>query len=173
MASTILAAMLVLAACAPLPDDERTYDAAAALDAISSCEEVGDAVEPYITDLVLSPMSSVDENGVVCKWRSGPEARDLETKRSVDVLLVVAGDVDAPDASEMANLDGITVIEDDWLAARDGIAYAFILGNEDGGVITTTVWVPGVVATISGSQWSDLPSLDGRAAVDVVEHLLG
>ena len=67
---------------------------------------------------------------------------------------------------------GAIVIFAAGLCLAFGVAFSLSLGTAVAGAIATTVWVPGVEATVGGGQWAGVPALDGDAAVDVVRSLI-
>lgn len=143
------------------------------LDGITSCDQVEQAVALYIEGLVPAESNVVDEWGASCLWETPESQTDLSQIRAVEVQLApVEADAEAPDPSMVAQTEGGSVIENDWVAANDGVAFSLTLGTAVAGATSTTVWVPGVEAVIAGGQWADAPALDGPAAVDVVQSLL-
>lgn len=152
---------------------EKPAETMFSLDSISSCAQVEQAVAAYIEGLVPDEGNVVDEWGVTCQWESPEEGTDLADIRSVSVLLEpVEADAEAPDPSMVAEADGGSVIESDWVAGHGGVAFSLTLGTAVAGSTATTVWVPGVEAQVGGAQWGDYPALDGPAAVAVVQSLL-
>lgn len=153
------------------PDD--AVSGASALASITSCDQVADAVAPYIEGLVPSESNVVDEWGVSCSWETAEDETDLANNRSVEVGIVATeANAEKPDASGVAAMEGGALIEDDWVSERDGIAFSLTLGTAVAAAISTTVWVPGAEARITGGQWADFPALDGPAAVQVMKTLL-
>lgn len=140
---------------------------------VSSCAEVEAAVQPYIEGLVPNEANVVDEWGVSCSWETADGELDPANIRAVSVQLApVEPDAEAPDPSLVAQSDGGTVIDSDWVSAHGGVAFSLTLGTAVAGATATTVWVPGVEATVGGGTWDGYPALDGPAAVDLVRGLI-
>ncbi len=140
---------------------------------VSSCSQVEAAVQPYIEGLVPNEANVVDEWGVSCSWETADGELDPANIRSVSVQLApVERDAEAPDPSLVAQTEGGVVIDDTWVTSTGGVAFSLTLGTAVAGATATTVWVPGVEATIGGGTWDGYPALDGPAAVEVVRGLI-
>ncbi|GAA2824613.1 hypothetical protein GCM10010471_02500 [Leucobacter komagatae] len=144
------------------------------LDGITSCAQVEAVVTPYITGLVPNEANTVDEWGVSCSWETAEGELNPDNIRAVSVQLApVEAGSETPDTSLIADMDGGEVLEHGWVTSNGGVAFSLSLGTAVAGAIATTVWVPGVEATVGGGQWAGAPALDGEAAVEVVRSLIG
>lgn len=144
------------------------------LDRVSSCDQVESVVAPYVSALVLSERSTVDEWGVSCDWEMAEGETDMANNRSVSVAIVDNEEGDeAPDTSLVAKQEGYAAVDDPWVADQGGVAYSYSLGTAVAGVIVTTIWLPHAEINITGGTWGDYPALDGPAAVGVAKKLLG
>lgn len=152
-------------------DDESAPTKSAALAAITSCDQVAAAVEPYIQNLTLHQDSIVDEWGVYCNWEAPEGNTDFANIRNVEVLLE-PDPLDKPDLDALSEFIELQPIENGWVSGQGGVAYSVGTETAVAAVINTTVWLPDVEASITGGRWGDYPALDGPAAVEVVEALL-
>lgn len=193
-AASALVAVLLLAGCAPAdpaqdplsnPDDqsvtpldsdalpEPDFAASPALAAITSCDQVEALVASYIEGLVPLDTNTVDEWGVMCDWGTSEDETDFANNRSISVQLApVEKGTEKPDATMLADMDGFTMIDDAWVAQRDGVAYTYSMAVDVAGATVTTVWFPSVEANVAGGKWGDYPDLDGAAALDIIKKLL-
>lgn len=182
------ASLLLLAGCAsqdagqgadpapaPSADGQETKtESGFGFDHITSCDDVESVVASYIAELVPSEGNTVDEWGVSCTWEPAEGNLDPANIRTVSVQLApVEAGAEAPDPRLIAQMDGGEVLENSWVDSNQGVAYALNLGTAVAGTTVTTVWLPGVEATIGGGQWDGFPALDSAAAVDVVKSLVG
>lgn len=148
-------------------------DSLFSLDGVTSCAQVEAAVTPYIAGLVPNEANTVDEWGVSCSWETAEGELNPDNIRAVSVQLApVEAEAEKPDTSLIEKMDGGKVLENSWVASNGGVAFSLSLGTAVAGAIATTVWVPGVEATVGGGQWAGVPALDGDAAVDVVRSLI-
>ena len=142
-------------------------------DRVTSCDQVEELVAPYIEGLVAQPANMVDEWGTTCGWETKEGELNPENIRMVQVVIVpVEAGTELPDTSFIANVDGGEVIEDPWVEQNGGVAYSLTLGTAVAGAISTVVWLPGVEVTVAGGSWSNIPALDGQAAVKLAQDLL-
>lgn len=184
-----LGSLLVLTGCAaqapqrPADPDGATGAVAAsegdatsgasALASITSCDQVADAVAPFIENLVPMEDNAVDEWGVTCSWEAAEDETDFANNRSVEVGIAPnESGTPMPDPSLVTAMDGGALIEDAWVSDNDGVAFSLTMGTAVAGVTATTVWFPGFQANITGGTWGDYPALDGPAAVQIVKTLL-
>lgn len=96
---------------------------------MSSCDQVAGVVEPYITALVLTESSTVDEWGVNCSWEMAEDETDMANNRSVSVAIVDNEDGDqAPDTRLIAKQAGYADVQDAGVSEQGGLAYSYSLG---------------------------------------------
>lgn len=152
---------------------EETEPGQFSIDHITSCDQVAGAVAPYIEGLAPLDSNVVDEWGISCTWEAAEDETDFANNRSVEVGLTALepGEV-KPDPEFVLKLDGSALVEDSWIDSSGGIAYSLGMTTSVVGVISTTVWLPGVQAQITGGQWDGMPALDGAASVEVVKSLV-
>lgn len=180
-----IAIALPLTACAPSatpeevevapPTEEEQSGAESSSDGLSfahiaSCDDVKPFVATWTEGFVPYEWNSVSDSAIQCGWNSPPEETNLDNIRSVEVNLTQLDE--RPDYSPLEGLGGFASISDDWVDAQEGLAYAMTVDIGLSAVIGTTVWVPGVEATVSGGRWANLPELGAPAALEVVKALL-
>lgn len=176
------AALLLLTGCgsdgaadasAP-PEDGPAAKSTSVIDRVSSCDQVAGVVGPYIAGLELTDSSTVDQWGVNCNWEPPESATDFSEIRSISVSIVdnEEGSV-PPDTSLLADQEGYTDLEDDWVSQQEGKAYSLSMAVAVAGATVTTVWLPHAEISVSGGTWGEHPALDGPAAVEVAKKLMG
>ncbi|MBC9943537.1 hypothetical protein ICL81_03210 [Leucobacter sp. cx-328] len=150
--------------------DTGANDGTFSIEKITSCDQVAEAVAPYIEGLVPLEGSNVSSTSVYCSWGSGEAGTDLSDIRGVDVTLTPTPE--QPDFSMLLDMKGTEALADPWVAEQGGTAFAHTV--DIGLVVTigTTVWVPGVEVSIAGGKWDGVPSLDGPAGIEVAKALL-
>lgn len=143
------------------------------IDHITSCDQVAGVVAPYIEGLAPLDSNVVDEWGISCSWEAAEDETDFANNRSVEVGMTALepGEI-KPDPEFVLKMDGSALVEDSWIESSGGIAYSLGMTTAVAGVISTTVWLPGVQAQITGGQWDGMPTLDGSASVEVVKSLV-
>lgn len=152
--------------------NDSTGNSADAWAGITSCDQVAQAVAPYIENLVLTEGSTVDEWGVSCSWDMAEDETNWENNRSVKVGIAPPA-TEKPDLVQLAEFsDLIEPLEEEWVSAMGGVAYTSTMEIAVASAIVTTVWLPEVEATVTGGAWEAYPALDGPAAVGVVAALL-
>ncbi len=147
------------------------FDAVAAIDHITSCDDVATLVEPHIDGLVLDPESSVDEDGVFCDWGPPEGNTDFSMIRAVGVSIEPTGDNVVPAASDLQKA-GLTIHPDPAIDRIGGIAYSMEQETSVAAVNVTLVRVPGLDIDIAGGQWEGYPSLDAAASIALAKNLL-
>lgn len=140
---------------------------------ITSCDQVASAVAPYIEGLAPVESNVVDEWGISCSWEAAEGETDFANNRSVEVgIAPLEPDAEKPDPAFVEAMDGGSVVEDGWVESSGGIAYSLDMATAVVGVSSTTVWLPGIEAHITGGKWEGMPALDGPAALNVVKSLV-
>lgn len=140
---------------------------------LTDCSRVETAVSPFIDGLVPDEQNTVDEWGVSCRWDMAENETNWENNRSVSVGISPEPN-EKPDVAQLAEFaEGIAQIEDSWVAEQGGVAYTMGTTTSVAAAIVTTVWLPYAEVTIAGGKWGDYPALDGAAAVQIAQQLLG
>lgn len=153
----------------PVPEPE-TFD----FDLISSCDEAEGVMAPYIQGLTQMEGNVVDEYGASCTWTMPEGNTDWANTREVSLGIVSVSEGDlVPDIAALEALDGFEGISNEWLTAKQGVAYTASMSTGVVGGIVTTVWTPEYEVTVGGGHWEGTASLDGAAGLEVAQGLLG
>lgn len=137
---------------------------------ITACDQVEPFVAQWLGGLVPSDISFIDESTVHCAWASPPGEANLNEARTIEVELVASPE--RPDYSLLTGMKGYEGISDSWVDAQGGQAFALTIDIGLSVAIGTTVWVPGVEATVSGGKWANVPPLDAAAGLEVAKAIL-
>lgn len=137
---------------------------------VTTCDQVEPFVAQWLGGLVPSDISFIDESTVHCAWTSPPGEADLNEARTIEIELVASPE--RPDYSLLTGMKGYEGISDSWVDTRGGQAFALTIDIGLSVAIGTTVWVPGVEATVSGGKWANVPPLDAAAGLEVAKAIL-